>query len=107
MKRWSTLLVVGLVCAHGCEYPATPPSTPPVSTRKPDDLQAVKTLKQAGGVLRMNKQGSVISVDFRNSQAGQADLVYLKGFPYMEQLWLFGPNFNDESLQHLQANLYP
>ncbi len=75
MRRPSALLVVGLVCAYGCDPPARPTNKAPVSSRQPDDSQAVEALKQAGGVLRMNKQGSVISVDLRNSQAGQADLV--------------------------------
>ena len=67
-----------------------------------DDAEAVKALKALKAGMGTDENGSVIEVDFSNSQATDDDLVHLKGLPKLSTLFI-GSQISDKGMAHVEG----
>jgi hypothetical protein len=67
----------------------------------PEQQQALSKLQQLGARVNYNRTG--YEVDFRDTAAGNNDLVHLKNVPKLRSVDLRGTTITDEGLQHLKS----
>jgi hypothetical protein len=75
------------------------PQKPRASTPTPDAV--IDAIKELGGVVKIDKNGAVVSVDFYGTKVTDAELEHLEGLTNLQTLNLLITQTTDAGLEHL------